>query len=271
VTAATAATAATVPPDDVGSLLREWRERRRLSQLELSNRAEVSTRHLSFVETGRSRPTADMIERLAGHLDVPLRERNRLLLAGGYAPAHPEHALDGPDLAAVRDALRVVLAAHEPHPAVLLNRWWELVDANAAVAPLLEGVEAALLEPPVNVLRLSLHPGGLAPRIHNLGQWRGYLLGQLRQRIERTADPRLVELEQELAGYPGGPPEPASPTDVVLPMRLGSPAGELSFFSIASHVGTATDVTVEELTLEAFYPADEATAAALRGVSGGGR
>jgi transcriptional regulator with XRE-family HTH domain len=249
---------------EVGLLLRTWRERRRLSQLELSNRAEVSTRHLSFVETGRSRPTADMIERLAGQLDVPLRERNRLLLAGGFAPAHPEHELDEPDLAAVLAALKVVLAAHEPHPALLLNRWWDLVDANAAIAPLLDGVDATLLEPPVNVLRLTLHPGGLAPRITNLSQWRGHLLEQLAQRIERTADPRLVELAAELAGYPGGQPEPASPTDVVLPLRLSSPAGELSFFSIAAHVGTATDVTVDELTLEAFYPADEATAAWFR-------
>ncbi len=252
---------------EVGPLLREWRERRRLSQLELSNRAEVSTRHLSFVETGRSRPTSDMIERLAGHLDVPLRERNRLLLAGGYAPAHPEHTLDEPDLAAVRDALSVVLAAHEPHPAVLLNRWWELVDANAAVTPLLDGVDPALLEPPVNVLRLSLHPDGLARRILNLGRWRGHLLEQLRQRIERTADPRLAELAVELAGYPGVAAEPASPTDVVLPLRLASPAGELAFFSIAAHVGTATDVTVDELTIEAFYPADTATAEAIRSLT----
>ncbi len=254
----------TTATTEVGPLLRGWRERRRLSQLELSNRAEVSTRHLSFVETGRSRPTAEMIERLAGHLDVPLRERNRLLLAGGFAPAHSERDLDEPDLAAVRHALKVVLAAHEPHPALLFNRWWELVDANAAIAPLLDGVDPALLEPPVNVLRLSLHPGGLAPRIANLGRWRGHLLEQLHQRIERTADARLVELAEELADYPGGTPEPASATDVVLPLRLTSPAGELSFFSIAAHVGTATDVTVEELTLEAFYPADEATAAWFR-------
>ena len=264
-------TASPTRQPEVGALLREWRERRRLSQLELSLQAEVSTRHLSFVETGRSRPTADMIERLAGQLDVPLRERNRLLLAGGFAPAHPEHDLDEPDLAAVRDALKVVLAAHEPHPAVLFNRWWELVDANAAIAPLLDGVDPALLEPPVNVLRLSLHPRGLAPRITNLGRWRGHLLEQLAQRIDRTADPKLVELAAELAGYPGGEAAPASPTDVVLPLRLASPAGELSFFSIAAHVGTATDVTVEELTLEAFYPADEATAAVMRGLSAAGR
>ena len=250
---------------EIGALLRQWRERRRLSQLELSGLAEVSTRHLSFVETGRARPTAEMIERLAGKLDVPLRERNRLLLAGGYAPAHPEHGLDGPDLAAVRAALTEVLAAHEPYPAVLLNRWWELVDANAAITPLLDGVAPALLEPPVNVLRLSLHPDGLAPRIVNLGKWRGHLLEQLHQRIERTADQRLVDLADELAGYPGGEPGPAGPSDVVLPLRLSTPVGELAFFSIAAHVATATDVTVDELALEAFYPADAATAAALRG------
>jgi transcriptional regulator with XRE-family HTH domain len=258
----------TATATEVGTLLREWRERRRLSQLELSVRAGVSTRHLSFVETGRSRPTAEMIERLAGHLDVPLRERNRLLLAGGFAPAHSEHDFDEPDLAAVREALKVVLVAHEPHPAVLLNRWWELVDANAAIGALLDGVDPALLAPPVNVLRLSLHPHGLAPRIANLGQWRSHLLEQLAQRIDRTADPRLVDLAEELAGYPGGRPEPTSPT-AVLPLRLRSPAGELSFFSIAAHVGTATDVTVEELTIEAFYPADQATAAALQELSAG--
>ena len=204
-----------------------------------------------------------MIERLAGHLDVPLRERNRLLLAGGFAPAHPEHALDEPDLAAVRDALRVVLAAHEPHPAVLLNRWWELVDANAAVAPLLDGVDPALLEPPVNVLRLSLHPrraraADRQPR-------------PVARPPPRAAAPAHRAHRRPAAGrarrgagrLPRREPEPASATDVVLPLRLASPAGELSFFSIAAHVGTATDVTVDELTLEAFYPADRATALAL--------
>jgi transcriptional regulator with XRE-family HTH domain len=238
---------------EVGPLLKQWRERRRLSQLELSNRAEVSTRHLSFVETGRSRPTPEMIERLAGHLDVPLRERNRLLLAGGYAPAHPQHDLDGPELAAVRASLRQVLEAHEPHPALLLNRWWELVDANAAVAPLLDGVDPALLEPPVNVLRLSMHPGGLAPRIANLAQWRGHLLEQLHRRIERTADPRLVELEAELVTYPGGGASTTAPDDVVVPLRLRTEAGEVAFLSLAAHVTTAADVTLEELTVEAFY------------------
>ena len=253
---------------EVGPLLRTWRERRHLSQLELSSTSGVSTRHLSWVETGRSRPTAQMIERLAGHLDVPLRERNRLLVAGGYAPAHPEHDLDEPAISAVRGALRAVLRAHEPHPAVLLNRWWELVDSNTAVAPLLEGVADHLLEPPVNVLRLSLHPDGLARRALNLAQWRHHLMEQLDRRIDRTADSRLVALAEELAGYhggaPDGPTEPGHADQVVLPLRLRTGDDDvLSFFSIASHVATAGDVTVEELTLEAFYPADEATARAL--------
>lgn len=239
-----------------GPLLREWRERRRLSQLELSNRAEVSTRHLSFVETGRSAPSPQLIEKLAGHLDVPLRERNRLLLAGGFAPAHPEHDLDAPDLAPVRAALRQVLAAHEPHPAVLLNRWWELLDANAATASLLDGVAAHLLEPPVNVLRVSLHPDGMAPRIRNLGQWRAHLLEQLHRRIERTADARLLALAEEVADYPGGEPVPVDPHQVVVPLHLETG----SWFSIASHVSTATDVTVEDLVVEAFFPLTAAEA-----------
>ena len=249
---------------EVGPLLRGWRERRRFSQLELSLRAEVSTRHLSCVETGRSRPTPEMIERLATHLDVPLRERNRLLLAGGFAPAHPQHDLDHPGLGTVRESLRAVLAAHEPHPAVLLNRWWEVVETNTALTPLLEGVAAHLLEPPVNVLRLSLHPDGLAARIENLAQWRAHLLEQLDRRIEHTADDRLRALADELHDYPS-PSTDARPgdADVVLPLRLRTPRGTLSLLSITSHVGTAADVTVEELTLEAFYPADAATAAAL--------
>jgi transcriptional regulator with XRE-family HTH domain len=257
-------------PAPVGQLLREWRERRRLSQLELSLQADISTRHLSFVETGRSRPTPEMIVRLTEQLDVPLRERNQLLLAGGYAPAYPQHGLDAPELASVRTALRQVLSAHEPFPALLINRWWEMVDANSATGPLLAGCAPHLLVAPVNVLRVSLHPDGMAPRIINLGQWRAHLLEQLHRRALSTGDSRLRELECELRAYPGehahradtaGPP---SATDVVLPLRLRHDAGELSFFSITASVGTATDVTVEELVIESFYPADEATATALR-------
>jgi transcriptional regulator with XRE-family HTH domain len=260
-------TTAARPP--VGRLLREWRERRRLSQLELSLRAEISTRHLSFVETGRSRPTPEMILRLTEHLDVPLRERNELLLAGGYAPAYPQHGLDEPELAAVRAALRLVLAGHDPFPAVLLDRWWNLVEANAAAGVLLAGCAPHLLRPPVNVLRVSLHPDGLAPRIANLGQWRAHLLEQLRRRAERTGDARLRALEDELRAFPAPPGAPPAPADVVLPLRLRSDGRELAFFSIAASVGTAADVTVDELVVESFYPADAATAEALRPSSGG--
>lgn len=251
----------------VGQLLRDWRERRRLSQLELSIQAEISTRHLSFVETGRSRPTPEMIVKLTEHLEVPLRERNQLLLAGGYAPRYPQHGLDAPELASVREALRLVLTGHEPYPAVVINRWWELLDANAPVAMMVEGCAPHLLEEPVNVLRLSLHPDGMAPRIVNLGQWRAHLLEQLRRRAEQTGDPRLRELDEEMRGYPGGEEAAMPETNVVLPLRLRHDRGELSFFSISAAVETAADVTVEELVIETFYPADAATAEAVRALT----
>jgi transcriptional regulator with XRE-family HTH domain len=199
----------------VGALLREWRERRRLSQLDLSIRADISTRHLSFVETGRSRPTPTMILRLTEQLEVPLRDRNALLLAGGYAPAYPQHGLDEPELGEIRAALRQVLTGHEPYPAVVVNRWWELQDSNAAVAILTEGCAPWLLAPPVNVLRLSLHPEGMAPRIGNLAQWRGHLLTQLQHRARALADLRLAELHDELFGYPGGVTETYAPNGAV--------------------------------------------------------
>jgi transcriptional regulator with XRE-family HTH domain len=248
----------------VGELLREWRERRRLSQLDLSIQADISARHLSFVETGRSQPTPTMIMRLTEQLDVPLRERNTLLLAGGYAPAYPQHGLDEPELENVRAALRQVLAGHEPNPAVIVNRWWELIDSNAAIAMLSEGCAPELLEPPVNVLRLSLHPDGMAPRIVNLAQWRAHLLTQLQHRARALGDRRLSELHDELRGYPGGLEEVTSPPGVVLPLRYRLGDQELSFFSISAKVDTATDVTVEELSIEAFYPTDAATAETLR-------
>jgi transcriptional regulator with XRE-family HTH domain len=252
------------PGKPVGQLLRDWRERRRLSQLELSSQAEISTRHLSFVETGRSRPTPQMIVKLTEHLEVPLRERNQLLLAGGYAPIYPQHGLDAPELASVRAALRTVLTGHEPHPALVINRWWELLDANAAVPVITAGCAPHLLEPPVNVLRLSLHPDGMAARIANLAQWRAHLLEQVRRRADQTGDARLQELHAELSGYPGGL-DPAVPTsNVVLPLRLRHEVGELSFFSISATVETAADVTVAELAIESFYPADEGTAQRLR-------
>lgn len=255
-----------IAPAPVGQLLRGWRERRRLSQLELAIQADISTRHLSFVETGRSRPTPEMILRLSDQLEVPLRERNELLLAGGYAPAYSEYAMDAHELGPVRTALSQVLRGHEPYPALLFDRWWDLVDANAALTALTAGCAAHLLEPPVNALRLSLHPDGMAGRISNLDQWRAHLLEQLHRRATRTGDRRLAELEDELRSYPGDGSGGATPSsaDVVLPLRLRAGDRELALFSVEAHVGTAVDVTVDELSVEMFYPADEQTAQFLR-------
>ena len=247
----------------VGELLRQWRERRRLSQLDLSIQADISTRHLSFVETGRSQPTPTMIMRLTEQLEVPLRERNALLLAGGYAPAYPQHGLDEPELQSVRAALRQVLAGHDPYPAIVVNRWWELLDSNAGIAVLIEGCAAELLEPPLNVLRLSLHPDGMAPRIANLPEWRAHLLTRLHRQAQATGDPRLAALHDELGAYPGGEGAPPKPADVAVPLRYRGDDGELSFVSITAVIGTPMDVTVEELAIESFYPADDQTAAAL--------
>src|SRR4051794_11198549 len=187
---------------DVGLLLRDWRRRRRLSQLDLALDAGVSTRHLSFVETGRSRPSPEMVVHLAEQLDVPLRDRNRLLLAAGYAPAYRERTLDQPELGPIREAVDRVLAAHEPYPAVVVDRGWNLVASNASVAMLLDGVPPELLEPPANVLRISLHPEGVAPRIVNLGEWRAHLLERLAREVALTGDPDLVALHDELRAYP---------------------------------------------------------------------
>lgn len=254
-----------------GELLRDWRQRRRLSQLDLAIEADVSSRHLSFVETGRAKPTSEMILRLAEHLDVPLRDRNKLLLAGGFAPAYPEHRLDGPELAAVRAALTQVLDGHGPFPAAIVNRHWELVDANAAVAIFTVGAAEHLLVPPVNVLRLSLHPDGMAPRILNLPEWRAHLLTRLHRQVQATGDPRLADLHEELSGYPGGQAHPPPATDVVVPLRYRPPqTSTLAFISITAVVGTPLDITVEELAIESFYPADAVTAEALA-VNGTGR
>jgi len=204
-----------------------------------------------------------MILRLTEHLDVPLRDRNTLLLAGGYAPAYPEHPLDSQELAAVRTALRAVLTGQEPYPAVVVNRWWELLDGNTAIGVLTGPVAAHLLAPPVNVLRLSLHPEGMAPHIVNVAEWRAHLLGRLRRQLAATGDARLAELFEELRGYPGGEPGEPGPADVVVPLRYRWEDRELAFFSMTAVVGTPMDVTIEELAIESFYPADEATAEAL--------
>jgi transcriptional regulator with XRE-family HTH domain len=252
----------------VGELIRDWRQRRRLSQLDLALEAEISTRHLSFVETGRAIPSRDMILTLAERLDVPLRERNVLLVAAGYAPVFSERPLDDPALSAARKAVDLVLKGHEPYPALAIDRHWTMVAANKAVAPLLAGVAPALLQPPVNVLRLSLHPDGLAPRIANLAEWREHLIARLRREIELTADAALSALLDELTLYPAPPgqrrAEQGEYAGVVVPFRLATEEGILSFFSTTTVFGTPVDVTLSEIALECFYPADEATAAALR-------
>jgi transcriptional regulator with XRE-family HTH domain len=249
---------------DVGVLLREWRGNRRLSQLQLAGLTGVSTRHLSFVETGRARPTREMILRLAEELAVPLRARNALLLAGGFAPAYPESDLGGPALAAVLSSLRDVLAGHEPYPAVLIDRHWTMIDGNAAVPLLTAGAAPALLEPPVNVLRLSLHPDGMAPRIRNLPEWRAHILHRLDRQALATGDPVLRSLHDELAALPGGGHTTAERDGMVVPLRYAADGRELSFFSVTSVLGTPLDVTLAELAIESFLPADAATAAFLR-------
>jgi transcriptional regulator with XRE-family HTH domain len=259
------------PVQPVGDLLRKWREERKVSQLDLASRAEVSPRHLSFVETGRSAPSRGMVLRLAEHLEVPLRDRNLLLLAAGYAPVYTETRLDAPRLSMVLAAVRKILAGHEPYPALVVDGGWHMVEANASVALLTEGADPELLVEPFNVLRFSLHPRGLAPRILNLPQWRKHVLGRLASQIRVTADPQLIELHQELLGYPGGEeygPEAdlAGATDVVVPLRLRySQDRELLLFSTVTTFGTPTDVTVEELAIESFYPADEETAKFFHG------
>jgi transcriptional regulator with XRE-family HTH domain len=247
------------PTAPVGQLLREWRERRRLSQLELAHGAGVSSRHLSFVETGRSRPTSEMILRLAGHLAVPLREQNQLLLAGGFAPAHPERSLHEPTMSAVHEAIERVLTAHAPFPALVVDRGWDLVSANEPVYALLEGVPARLLEPPVNVIRLSMHPDGLAPRIANLGEWQVHLHDRLTRELAATGDVRLQNLLDELPDAREAGVAYASES-LVVPLRLRVPGGgELSMFTTTTVFGTPHEVTVSELAIESFYPADEAT------------
>jgi len=255
--------------EPLGTLLRDWRRRRRLSQLDLALEAGVSARHLSFLETGRSRPSREMVLHLAERLDVPLRDRNQLLLAAGFAPAYGERGLDAPALAPVRDAIARIVDGHEPFPAVVVDRWWNLVAANRGMTLFTAGAAPELLEPPVNVLRLALHPGGAAPRLANLAEVRAHLLDRLSRQVALTGDPRLAELQAEVRAYP--PPEPAAgepgaAAEIAVPVCVRPPEGgpELRLFSTIATFGTAVDVTVAELSIEAFFPADAATARALR-------
>jgi len=255
----------------VGQLLRNWRERRRLSQLALACEAEISSRHLSFLETGRSQPSREMVLHLAEQLEVPLRERNALLIAAGYAPEFANLPLDDPALRSARKAVELVLAGHEPYPALAIDRHWTLIGANKAVAPLLAGVDASLLKPPVNVLRLSLHPLGLALRIANLAEWRAHLLKRLHHQIETTADAVLEQLRNEICGY-AVPDEidaglAAIDSDcagVFVPLQIVTERGTLSFISTTTVFGTPIEITLSELAIEAFLPADGATARSLR-------
>ncbi len=252
----------------VGDLLREWRRHRRLSQLQLAAEADISTRHLSFVESGRSHPSRDMIVHLSEYLDVPLRERNALLTAAGFAPIYAERALEDPALNAVSQTIDLLLKGMEPYPALTVDRHWHLVASNQATLRLMAGVSQSLLKPPINVLRLSLHPAGLAPRIRNLPQWRAHLLERLRRQIDASHDAPLIELMHELQALPCAPADPTEATHVytqiAVPLRLDVDGVVLSMLSTTTVFGTPMDITLAELALEAFVPADDATAKHLR-------
>lgn len=261
-------------PPRVGELLRGWRQRRRFSQLDLSIAAEVSTRHLSFVENGRSSPSRELVLHLAEHLDVPLRERNTLLLAAGYAPSYEETPLGADEMAPVREAVDKILAGHEPYPALVADRHWNLVSANSALMTVLaDGVDPALLAPPANVLRASLHPDGLAPRIVNMREWSDHVLERLDRQIAASSDRELIALRDELLAFPGvagprrlpgdGGASAAERLFVPLVLRTGN-GPPLRFFNMVATFGTALDITVAEMAIESFYPADEATAAAMQ-------
>ncbi|WP_328910732.1 helix-turn-helix transcriptional regulator [Streptomyces sp. NBC_00234] len=255
----------------VGPLLRGWRERRRISQLELALRADSSARHISFVETGRSRPSQDMILRLAEHLDVPVRERNSLLLAAGYAPLYPETPLDDPALETLRTGLLQLLAGYEPYPAFVVDATYNVVAANNGMTMILEGVPERLLAPPLNAMRLTLHPEGLAPRIRNLREWRGHLLAQMERQIALVRSDALRELYEEVSAYPVGDAgeEPQEPVPYfALPLRIEHDGRVLSFISSISTFNTPMDVTVAELAIETLLPADQETALYLRSLSG---
>jgi transcriptional regulator with XRE-family HTH domain len=264
-------------PVPVGELLRHWRQRRHRSQLDLACDAEISTRHLSFLETGRSRPSREMVLRLAEWLDVPLRERNTMLLAAGYAPVFPERPLADPSMEAVRRTIQSLLDGHEPYPAMAIDRHWTLLMANAVVPRFLAGVQdLSLLQPPLNVLRVSLHPMGLAPRIANLGQWRSHLLARLQRQIAVSGDGVLAALLDELQAYPIAESDAATNAagtehdfaGIAVPLQLVTPAGTLSLIGTTTVFGTPVDLTLAELALETFFPADKASAEALHRLGG---
>jgi transcriptional regulator with XRE-family HTH domain len=255
-----------------GQILRRWRERRRFSQLALALEAEISQRHLSFVESGRSRPSREVILRLAGHLDVPLRERNAMLVAAGYAPAYGDRPLTSPDMIRTREMIDRLLAGYQPYPALALDRSWTILAMNKAVPLLTQGVDPSLMTGEINALRLTLHPQGLAPRIVNLPAWRDHVLRRLEHDIDVSADHNLVDLLEELKSYPSGrraSPRPADhASDIAVPLVLDHPRGRLSFLSATTIFGTAVNITLAEIVIETFLPADERTAVILRSEGG---
>lgn len=257
----------------VGDILRSWRQRRRFSQLDLASEADISTRHLSFVETGRANASREMVLHLAECLEMPLAERNALLVAAGYAPVYPRRALDDPEMRAVRETIDLLLRAHEPNPALVIDRHWNLVAANRALAALLEGVSPALLVPPVNVLRLAVHPDGLASRILNAREYIGFLVARLRHEGTVSGDPVLADLLEELGawrheqGWDVREAESAALHGIAVPFRIRTDLGILSFLGTTTVFGTATDITVSELTIESFFPLDSATRDALGGLA----
>jgi transcriptional regulator with XRE-family HTH domain len=254
----------------VGDFLREWRQRRRLSQMDLALEAEISTRHLSFLETGRSQPSREMVLLLSEKLDMPLRERNIMLVSAGFAPVYSERSLDDPALAGMRQAVDLVLRGHDPYPALAVDRHWSLVSANDALVSLIGDVDPALMKPPVNVLRLSIHPAGLARRIVNFTEWRNHLVARLHKQVDATGDARLAALIEELRAYPT--PDAAARgsksnhdyAGIVVPLQLMTEEGVLTLFSTTTIFGTPVDVTLSELAIEAFFPADPETGLAVR-------
>ena len=258
----------------LGAQLREWRSRRRMSQMDLALDTEISTRHLSFIETGRSKPSVQMLGRIADRLEVPHRARNALLLAAGYAPDYQERPLDSPEMAGVRAIVEHVLKGHEPYPALAVDRHWNMIAANEAIAILIAQVAPALLAPPVNVLRIALHPKGLAPQIVNYGQWRAHILERMDVQIAASADAGLIALRDELAGYAvqgddhSAEHRGSHASSIAVPLILNTDAGRIAFVSTVTIFGTPVDITLSELAIEAFFPADGESAALLQKLAG---
>ena len=250
----------------VGQQIRQWRERRRLSQMQLALDADISPRHLSFIETGRSQPSTDMIDRLAEQLEIPYRARNGLLSAAGFAPRHGERTLDDPAMTTARRSIEHILKGHEPYPAIAIDRHWNIVATNDAISFFTEQIGSTLLTAPMNAIKLALHPDGLAPQVVNLAEWHAHVLEQLDQQIASSADAGLIALRDEVASYPHESDKEAPPADpdrIWIPLILDTTVGQLSFVATITIFGTPVDITLSELAIEAFFPADEKTAEIL--------